>query len=80
MALSCADETRLTVLSNIMSQELIRENYYAACLPASLIFCDQARKLGYHPEIVLGYLVHKGLRILTMHFCIKIVNTYYGPM
>lgn len=80
MALSRADETKLSILSGIICQELIKENYYAACLPSSLIFCDQARKLGYQPELVLGHLVHKQLGSSTMHFCAKIQNTYYDPM
>ncbi|KAK9696076.1 hypothetical protein QE152_g32147 [Popillia japonica] len=80
MALSRADETKLSILSGIICQELIKENYYAACLPASLIFCDQARKLGYQPELVVGHLAHKQLGSSTMHFCAKIQNTYYDPM
>ncbi|KAK9721678.1 hypothetical protein QE152_g20764 [Popillia japonica] len=81
MALSRVDETKLSILSGIICQELIKENYYAACLPASLIFCDQARKLGYQPELVLGRLAYKQLvDSSTMHFCTKIQNTYYDPM
>lgn len=74
------DETKLRVLCTIISQKFIEESMYAACLPATLIFCDEARKLGYKPQIVMGRLGHNNISVDSiLHFCTKIDGREYDP-
>lgn len=58
---------------------MIKENYFGACLPSTLLFCDEAGKLGYQPKMLLGFIRHNRLRIPIMHFWAKVENEYYDP-
>lgn len=76
------NEDKLSTLSRIISQELLKEKYYAACFPAALIFYEEAKRKGYQPKILLGQLTHKLLenyKIPVMHFCVKVEDKLYDP-
>lgn len=67
------------ILSNIKSQALCEKIYSHYCRPASLIFYNKARKLGYTLQIFVSYLHHYILLNHVLNFCVEISNKKYDP-